>query len=112
QYIQLRGLTPGNAKPQADAVFAAMLKDAKQFRAITDGLDLAACKLSPDDWLCVVGVGSTTRVQLSIQLSGGKPDFNFQSIDRQDEWGKPAPANPELTGDGTVPFRGALPKFL
>jgi len=112
QYIQLRGLTPANAKTQADAVFAAMLQGAKRFRALTDGLDLAKCNLTADDWLCVVGCGSTTRVQLSVTTAGGKPDFNFQSVDRQDEWGKPPPANPELTGDGTVPFRGALPKFL
>jgi len=112
QYIQLRGLTPSGAKQQADAVFAAILQEAKRFRAVTDGLDLKACKLSPDDWLCVVGVGSITRVQLGIDITGGKPDFAFHSIDRQDEWGKPPPADPERTGDGTVPFRGALPKFL
>ena len=112
QYIQLRGLTPANAKPQADAIFAAMLREARKFRSVTDGLDLAKCNLTPDDWLCVVGVGSTTRVQLSIDVNAGKPDFNFQSADRQDEWGKPPPADPERTGDGTVPFRGALPKFL
>ena len=56
------------------------------------------CNLTDEDWLCVVGVGSTTRVQLGIDINGGKPDFNFQSVDRQNEWGKPLPANPELTG--------------
>jgi pimeloyl-ACP methyl ester carboxylesterase len=112
QYIQLRGLTPSNAKQQAEAVFAAMLQEAKRFRSLVDGLDLARCKLADDDWLCVIGVGSTTRVQLGIEVKGGKPDFNFQSTDRQDGWGKPPPTDPELTGDGTVPFRGALPKFL
>jgi hypothetical protein len=112
QYIQLHGRTPSDAKQQADAVFAGMLQEAKRFRSLTDGLDLAKCKLTEDDWLCVVGVGSTTRVQLTVDVKGGKPDFNFQSSDRQDEWGKPPPANLELTGDGTVPFRGALPKFL
>ena len=111
QYIQLHGLTPANAKTQADAVFAAMLKDAKTFRAGTDRLDLAKCKLTPDDWLCVIGVGSKTRVQLAVTLSGGKPDFAFRTADRQNQWGEPPPAN-ELTGDGTVPFRGALPNFL
>ncbi|MGC9954361.1 MAG: alpha/beta hydrolase [Rhizomicrobium sp.] len=112
QYIQMNGLTPANARQQADAVFAAMLQDAKKFRASTDRLNLANCKLAQDDWLCVIGVGSTTRVQLGIVMNGGKPDFNFQSADRQDNWGKPPPANAELTGDGTVPFNGALPKFL
>ena len=112
QYIQLRGLNPANARPQADKVFASMLQDAKSFRALTDGLDLARCNLTADDWLCVVGVGSTTRVRLQVAVKGGKPDFSFQSADRDNAWGKAPPENPEMTGDGTVPFRGALPKFL
>jgi hypothetical protein len=89
-----------------------MLADAKKFRATTDKLDLAKCNLTPADWLCVVGVGSTTRVQLSITMNGKSPDFDFSSADRKNDWGKPPPANPELSGDGTVPFRGALPTFL
>jgi hypothetical protein len=112
QYIQLRGLTPANARTQAEALFAAMLGNAKKFRVLTDGLDLKKCNLTQDDWLCVVGIGSTTRVQLSVAVTGGKPNFAFDGSDRKNEWGKPAPANPEMTGDGTVPFRGALPKFL
>jgi len=116
QYIQLRGLTPSNASTQASSLFAAMLQDAKRFRALTDGLDLSKCKLTPDDWLCVIGVGSTTRVHLGISMVGGKPDFDFNTADRQNNWApdlkkSPAP-DPELTGDGTVPFRGAVPKFL
>jgi pimeloyl-ACP methyl ester carboxylesterase len=111
QYIQLRGLDPSNAKQKADALFAAMLTEARQHRTLVDTLSLQACNLSADDWLCVVGVDSTTRVQLSVKLSGGKPDFDFSSDDRQNDWGKPPPAG-ELTGDGTVPFRGAVPKFL
>jgi hypothetical protein len=112
QFIQLRGLTPSNARPQAETIFAAMLQQAKKFRQLTDNLDLAKCKLTSDNWLCIIGVGSTTRVRLSIQINWGKPDFNFQTSDRQNEWGKPPPAIAELTGDGTVPFRGALPRFL
>jgi pimeloyl-ACP methyl ester carboxylesterase len=111
QYIQLRGLNPSNAKQQADQVFAAMLTKARQFRTLTDTLNLQACNLTADDWLCVVGVGSTTRVQLSVDRVSGKPNFEFATSDRQNEWGKPPPDG-ELTGDGTVPFRGALPKFL
>ncbi|HEX3949408.1 MAG TPA: alpha/beta hydrolase [Steroidobacteraceae bacterium] len=111
QYIQLRGLNPSNAKQQAEQVFAAMLTQARQFRTLTDTLNLQACKLTPDDWLCVVGTDSTTRVQLSVDLVGGKPNFEFASSDRKNEWGQPQPDG-ELTGDGTVPFRGALPKFL
>lgn len=110
QYIQQRGLTPSNAAVQAPAVFAAMLAEAKRFRATVDGLDLAKCNLTPDDWLCVAGVGSTTRVALSVKADGKFPDFDFQSADRQNCWGQPA--NPDLTGDGTVPFRGAVPTFL
>ena len=111
QYVQLRGLNPGNAKAQADAVFAGLLQQAKDFRALTDGLDLAKSNLTVDDWLCVVGVNATTRVQLGISVTGGKPDFEFRTSDRKNEWGQPT-GNSEWTGDGTVPFQGAVPKFL
>src|ERR1051326_3137631 len=65
QYIQLRGLDPSNAKQKADALFAAMLTEARQHRTLVDTLSLQACNLSADDWLCVVGVDSTPRVKLS-----------------------------------------------
>lgn len=110
QYVQLRGLTPGNAKQQAADIFAGMLKSAKKFRTKTNGLDLAKCKLAPDDWLCVVGTDSVTRTHLAVKGSAGKPDFDFKASDRQNGWGNPPIA--EMTGDGTVPFQGALPKFL
>jgi hypothetical protein len=112
QYIQLRGLNPANAKAQAENVFTALLREAKDFRALTDGLDLSKNNLSHDDWLCVIGVNSTTRVQLGIAIKSGKPDFEFHAADRKNEWGASPPGNPEWTGDGTVPFQGALPNFL
>ena len=110
QYVQLRGLNPQNAKEQAADIFAGMLQNAKKFRAKTNALDLAKCKLAQDDWLCVVGADSVTRTRLSVSGPPGKPDFDFNAADRQNGWGNPATA--EMTGDGTVPFRGALPKFL
>jgi len=113
QYIQLRGLNPTNAKAQAEKIFAGMLQDARNFRKLTDNLNLKTCNLDADDWLCVVGVDSTTRVQLGVTLNGGKPDFAFNGADRQNDWDLAEPdRNRELTGDGTVPFRGAIPKFL
>jgi len=112
QYIQLRGLTPSNAKEQADKVFKAMLKTAQDFLVTIGKPDLLkTCKLSQDDWLCVVGTNTTTRVQLAVELKAGKPDFIFHTSDRMNEWENPN-ANRMLTGDGTVPFRGALPQFL
>jgi len=112
QFIQLRGLTPSNAKGQAAALFAVMLAAAKKYRDLTDNLKLTDCGMGEDDWLCVVGVDATTRTQLGVIMLGGKPSFNFQSLDRMNEWGKMPPENAELTGDGTVPFRGAVPNFL
>jgi hypothetical protein len=112
QFIQLRGLTPSNAKAQAASLFSAMLASAKKYRDLTNSLSLKDCGLGEDDWLCVVGVDSTTRTRLGVSVSGGKPDFDFKSSDRMNEWGKMPPENAELTGDGTVPFRGAVPGFL
>jgi len=113
QYIQLRGLNPANAKTQAEKIFASMLQEARSFRSLADNLNLKTCKLDVDDWLCVIGVDSTTRVQLGVTLKAGKPDFVFNGSDRKNDWALPAgDVNRELTGDGTVPFRGAIPKFL
>jgi hypothetical protein len=69
--------------------------------------------MKSNQWLTVVGVDSKTRVQLQIKDNHGKPDFNLTSDDRQNKWTDGStPQEKEQTGDGTVPFAGAIPKFL
>ncbi len=112
EYIRLHGLGRANRTEQARALFEMMLKGAADHRKRLDGLKLADAGLTPDRWLCVVGVNSTTRVNLKVVKKGRAPDFQFATADRQNHWDEPGPELRRLTGDGTVPFEGAIPKFL
>jgi len=117
EFIRLHGVDPGKSKgqirQQAAALFADLLEEAKKHRRRLDRLDLAHAGLSARDWLCVLGVHATTRVRLHVRNVAGKPDFAFHTKDRDDSWETgDTPETRRLTGDGTVPFEGALPRFL
>ena len=112
EYIRLHGLDKTDRDTQARALFAALLKGAADHRKRVDGLKLGNAGLKPEDWLCVVGVGTDTRVRLKVEKVGRAPDFTFSSSDRQNLWKETDQTKRRLTGDGTVPFEGALPKFL
>lgn len=112
EYIRLHGLARTGRDQQARQLFEGLLTAARRHRTRIDRLDLAACGLDPSSWLCVVGVNAETRIQLKIDMVGRSPDFTFSSADRDNRWSDPDPAIARRTGDGTVPFEGALPKFL
>jgi pimeloyl-ACP methyl ester carboxylesterase len=117
EYIRLHGVRAMNAtdrRAMARDLFAAMLGAAQAHRKRVDTLDLKKAGLKPEDWLCVVGVNSTTRVRLRIDRQGQAAEFEFQSSDRDNQWSKSGATDAEkrVTGDGTVPFEGAIPKFL
>jgi pimeloyl-ACP methyl ester carboxylesterase len=96
----------------ARGVLQAMLDDAKEYRRRIDKFKLAACEFPSDRWLCLVGVDAETRVTLPIRSSRGKPYFDLHARDRANEWSNPDDELRVRTGDGTVPFLGALPSFL
>ena len=80
-------------------------------------LQLETAGLGTADWLCTAGVNSATRVRLPIRNRDGEPVFVLRSADRENRWKScrcPAGRDWEqgLTGDGTVPFEGTVPKFL
>ena len=110
EYIRLHGLDRTNRDQQARDLFAALLKAAADHRRRIESLDLRAIGLTPDDWLCVVGADSKTRVKLKVVKPG--PEFRFSRDDEQNHWDDPDQQVRRLTGDGTVPFEGAIPKFL
>lgn len=117
EYIRLHGVKAMNLadrRAMARDLFAGMLAAAQAHRARLDGFDLKKVGLKPEDWLCVVGVNATTRVRLRIDKQGPSPEFEFQSSDRDNQWSQPDAKDEDkrITGDGTVPFVGALPKFL
>src|SRR5262249_35947462 len=111
-FIRLYGLDPAAPRERAQALFARLLKDALAYRKRIEGLKLARTPLKPDDWLCVVGIGARTRVSIQVEPVGrGRNAFVVNSDLRVDALSSPA-ADPELTGDGTVPFRGAMSDFI
>jgi pimeloyl-ACP methyl ester carboxylesterase len=113
EYIRLYGANPQNGRIQADQLFRAMLDAARMHRSRTDGFKLASAGLGANDWLCVAGADSVTRVRLKVTSSSAGPDFDLSSADRDNQWGKGVtPAQRRQTGDGTVPFEAALPPFL
>lgn len=113
QYIKKYGTNPVNPAAQADATFRKLLASAEGYRNRLDAFTLAQSGLATSDWMCIVGVDSTTRVKLQIiRRPDGTPDFQFHTSDRENEWSSTNPAQRTNTGDGTVPFLGAVPSFL
>jgi len=114
EYVRLHGVSAADRLEQARGLFAQFLRTARDYRRKTDSLDLKKAGLRPDDWLCVVGVDSVTRVRLNVVRRGRNPDFELRSSDSTNQW-RDTSGDPDvrrMTGDGTVPFEGAIPPFL
>lgn len=117
EFIRLHGVDPKRTKKairqQAEDLFAELLHRARSHRHRLDSLSLQNAGLKSADWLCVVGVDSETRVRLRVKKVDRKPSFDLRSEDRANKWEKGAGEQERrLTGDGTVPFEGAVPAFL
>lgn len=114
QWIKTHGLHKKAPKAQAGELFAAMLKAAGAHRQRIEKFRLEKAHLAAGDWLAVVGVDATTRVRLRIEQRAGGPRFVLTGEDRRNYWGdRRIPAEQwRITGDGTVPFAGAIPPFL
>ncbi len=113
EFIRKKGLPSQKAKMQeARDLFAFLLKQAKQHRGRINKFKLANSNLTEKDWLAVVGVDSETRVRLKVVKRGNQPDFELSGKDRKNKWDRDEPQKRRMTGDGTVPYEGAVPKFL
>lgn len=113
EYIRTRGLPSQKTKLQeAQDLFAFLLKQAKRHRNRINKFELSQAKMTEKNWLAVVGVDTETRVRLKVVKRGNKPDFELRSKDRTNKWDRDDPRKKRLTGDGTVPYEGAVPKFL
>lgn len=113
EFIRLRGLPTKQRKGDAKALFEGLLAQARNHRDRIDRFTLTKAGLKPEDWLAVVGVDAETRYRLKIVKRGGAPDFHLASSDRDNLWSKEKdPLKRRMTGDGTVPFEGAIPLFL
>ena len=115
EFIRLHGLRRGN-KGQREAwareLLSGMLEMASSHRRRISGLALGEAGLEQDDWLCLIGVDTRTRVRLRIGVKRGEALFDLTGADRRNDWSASDPEERVLTGDGTVPYRGAEPPFL
>jgi pimeloyl-ACP methyl ester carboxylesterase len=115
-YIERHGVEPGRNKTErrkrGKALFKALLDEAGGYRNRVDKLRLASKNFVPERWLCVVGVGARTRVRMRVDVIRSKPVFLLTSNDRLNGWEEKDAEARKLTGDGTVHFQGAVPKFL
>jgi pimeloyl-ACP methyl ester carboxylesterase len=103
--LRLRG---SGAPADPARILRDMLAQAGAHRKSVNDLDLATCGLTKADWLCIIGIGDKTQVAMEIQLRNGAPWFVLDAPGMTDK----KPTRVWRTGDGTVPYSGALPNFL
>lgn len=90
-------------KVDPEEVFRNFLGQAKRFRMRLENMTLHV------PGLCIVGLGEDTRYNLKVDSnSTGWVQLDLRSVERKNHWGFPDQRDSEETGDGTVPFRGAL----
>jgi len=111
-FVRTRGLPTKTPLKAAEELFSKMLDKAHAHRKRIDKFRLDSVGFSKSDWMAVVGVDSTTRVRLRIRKRDNEPQLDLSSSDRMNEWGNEDATKARLTGDGTVPFEGAIPLFL
>jgi pimeloyl-ACP methyl ester carboxylesterase len=113
EFIRTKGLPSDKNKiEEARELLTTMLNQARAHRDRIDGFKLSKANMTDKNWLAVVGVDTETRVRLRIVKRGNQPVFDLRSEDRVNEWEDKDPQARRLTGDGTVPYEGAVPKFL
>lgn len=113
-FITRHGLEPAGAETQAPALFAEMLSEARRHRDRIESFVPANAGLDENDWLMVVGVDSRTRIGLKVERVGGEPEFIVNSDLCVNNWSDRTHQAHERvdTGDGTVPYRGAMNSFV
>ena len=113
-YVQTQMAFVSEKEQKAQELFLKFLEAAHAYRNRIDKFRLTKAGLKPEDWLCVVGVNSETRVRMRVASTERGPMFDLSSKYRLNRWRSDLanPAEWRLTGDGTVPFEAALPNFL
>lgn len=110
EYVRLHSVEVLRSKKdrmkRAEQILSGLLATAKAHRDNVNKLTLAKGKngLSTGDWLGVVGIGESTRQEVCVKTINGKIRFELGEGSSGDV--------AEMTGDGTVPLRGAIPPFL
>jgi len=94
-----------HAETSAAAMLESHLQRARDLVTVVNELEpRRALAGGLDDWLAIVGLGERTHQSVRLTRDRRGPRFEFVA---------PADAStPALSGDGTVPFRGACPDFM
>jgi pimeloyl-ACP methyl ester carboxylesterase len=111
RYVRTHGLgSADDRRAQAQRVQRALLKQAADFRRLTDGFDPSSARdargqrYSPDDFLFIAGIGQETIQHITVRGRGRHRWF---------ELGREEDGDGSLhTGDDTVPYLSAAPKFV
>ena len=116
-YVGEHAVDPGSEDEQweaANKLLGQFLEDAKRHRNRVDSFDLSQIHMDRNRWLCVAGVNSETRVTLPVKIdSKGEVVFLIRRKDRKNHWQSERSLQERWqTGDGTVPLKGAIPRFL
>jgi pimeloyl-ACP methyl ester carboxylesterase len=115
-YVQqlMAAIKKDEEQQKAQELFDRFLAAAQAFCTRIDNFRLTQTNLQPEDWLCVAGVNSATRVRMRISRTASGPLFDLGSKYRLNLWrkGSAGQTDSRLTGDGTVPFESAVPNFL
>jgi len=112
EFIRLNGLPSEDIQKDAASLFKRLLSDAEEHNKSINSFTLGQAGLDEKRWMAVVGVDSKTRVKLNIIIRNAKIDLNIKSEDRDNQWKNADQTMRRLTGDGTVPYEGAVPPFL
>jgi len=113
EYVRVRGVEQRGYKQQARRLFNDLLSAGRAHQERVNQFELASAGLSAQDWLCVVGVNAETRTRLKVKKGLQGPVLELRSMDRENLWSKESdPVLRRQTGDGTVPFDSATPRFL
>jgi pimeloyl-ACP methyl ester carboxylesterase len=103
-FVERTSRVTTNVAGRAERLFQALLDQAKAHRERLESFRLGNVGLMDKDWLAVVGIGADTRTRLAVSNTSGGPVFAFDKTDMTNI--------DAATGDGTVPFLGAIPSFL
>lgn len=113
RFVETHAVNPHGAHQQAASLFSNLLSWAKAHRERIESFKLEQTNIKPEDWLCVIGVDTETRVEMKIKMALNGPEFDLSSEGRKNDWKSGRTAyEKRQTGDGTVPFEAALPPFL
>ncbi len=112
EFIRLKGLPTEDIEKEANELFRKLLSQAESHGRKINDFTLDQAGLDAKKWMAIVGVNSKTRLKLNVIKRDDKVDFDILEGDRLNEWGNSDQTLRRLTGDGTVPYEGAIPSFL